>query len=61
MRPQDILLATLPRGQKSSYDTLQWKDMEFYELAFEIAKLYVGEEIPLADLKALMQRRFLFP
>jgi threonine synthase len=41
---------------KSKYK--QWKNMPFDELAYEIAKLYVGDEIPSADLRDLMRRSY---
>ncbi len=34
-----------------------WKNKSFDELAYEIAKLYVGDEIPEQDLRDLMKRR----
>jgi len=37
----------------------QWKDLSFDALAYEIAKLYVGDEIPENDLRELMRRRCL--
>jgi len=36
----------------------EWKDMSFDNLAFEIAKLYVGDEIPVNDLRELMRRSY---
>ena len=41
---------------KSKYK--QWKNHSFEELAYEIAKLYVGDEIPNADLRDLMRRSY---
>lgn len=35
-----------------------WKNLAFDELAYEIAKLYVGDEIPDADLRDLMKRSY---
>uniref|UniRef100_A0A6U4LG57 Threonine synthase n=2 Tax=Hemiselmis andersenii TaxID=464988 RepID=A0A6U4LG57_HEMAN len=36
----------------------KWKNLPFDELAFEIAKPWVGEEIPEEDLRSLMKRSY---
>jgi threonine synthase len=36
----------------------EWAHLSFDELAYEIAKFYVGDEIPQKDLRDLMRRRF---
>eukprot|EP00960_Hanusia_phi_P057123 763465-Hanusia_phi.AAC.1 len=36
----------------------KWKNLSFHELAYQIAKPYVGDEIPEADLRDLMKRSY---
>jgi len=35
-----------------------WKSLSFHEIAFEIASLFIGDEIPEADLRDMMMRNY---
>ena len=35
-----------------------WADLSFQDLALEVSTLFIGEEIPRADLKALIDRSY---